>query len=366
MRYFVKEFVNFFDFLGYYSKRKLFLFSRTFETGKNRIVKLVSMKRGRYNRPFLHLTGMGILGIGVSIAPFLAETYPLFNNKSSGLAFGSAQTKQSIIVGDDVFQTEISKKPRDKILTYTVEKGDTIDTVAKKFGISTDTIRWANDLADDSLSIGDELQILPVTGIAHKVAEGDTVHTIAKEYETNPQGIVDFPFNDFANAETFALVTGQMLIVPDGVEQSTTGTIYTPPRRTYIAAQGSGVVSSSGFAWPLQGGTIGQYPSWYHQAVDILAPMGVPVYAGQSGRISNINIGTWNYGYGTDVYITDGSGTETHYAHLASVAVSVGDSVVAGKTPIGINGMTGRTTGPHVHFEVRRNGSLVDPLPYLQ
>jgi murein DD-endopeptidase MepM/ murein hydrolase activator NlpD len=168
-------------------------------------------------------------------------------------------------------------KPRDKVITYSVEKGDTIETIAKKFDISTDTIKWENDINDrDILSIGQELKILPVTGILHKVSQGETIYTIAEKYKTNEQGIVDFPFNTFANPETFALVTGQMVIVPGGVEPETRST-YTRPQ--YVSrSTGPMPVSSSGWYFPISGG-VSQYPAWYHMAVDVAGPIGTPVYA---------------------------------------------------------------------------------------
>jgi len=162
---------------------------------------------------------MVVLGIGVLLAPFLANTYPvLLSRAASNLDFPS-QT-QSIIVGEDVLKTDISQKPRDKIIEYTVEKGDTISTIARKFGISEETVKWANDLTSDNITVGDTLKILPVTGISYKVVKGDTVFSIAKRFDTESQKIVDFPFNDFANLETFSLVEGQILIVPDGIKPS--------------------------------------------------------------------------------------------------------------------------------------------------
>ncbi|MCL5970800.1 MAG: LysM peptidoglycan-binding domain-containing protein, partial [Patescibacteria group bacterium] len=179
------------------------------------------MKRGRYNRPFLHLTAMAVLGVGVLIAPFLTDTYPVFSSNSPiSKDLTGEGSSQSVMVDTDVFKTETSEKPRDKVVSYTIEKGDTLSTISKKFNVSVETIKWTNDLKSDDLSVGDELKILPVTGILHKVSKGDTVYTIAKKYDTNPQQIVDFPFNDFANPETFSLVEGQMLVVPDGVMPS--------------------------------------------------------------------------------------------------------------------------------------------------
>jgi len=320
------------------------------------------MKRGRYNRPFLHFAALLVLSVGVVSAPFLASTYPVFSQNLHTSIVASPETNQSIIVGENIFSTQISQKPRDKIITYTVQKGDTLSTIAEKFGISTDTIKWQNNLSSDTLDVGENLEILPVTGIAHKVVRAETVYTIAKKYDTNPQAVVDFPFNDFANPETFSLVSGQILIVPDGIKPSEVPT-YIRPRQVFVAGPTS--VSSAGFAWPLRGG-LSQYYSWYHPGIDITSPQGTPIVAATSGTVSAISSGTWDGGYGNSVYIDMGDGHRSHYAHMGAIYVSPGQTVTAGKTVIGTVGMTGRTTGPHVHFEITQNGSFVNPLLFLQ
>jgi murein DD-endopeptidase MepM/ murein hydrolase activator NlpD len=354
------DFSKFCKFFFLYLKKKVIAISIVFEYLKNNLVKLFTMKRGRYNRPFMHIAAMGFLGIGVVVSPFLADTYPLFEGQQNNLQISSSSSKESIVVSSDVFQTIKSAKPRDKVVDYTVEKGDTLSTIAEKFDISTETIRWANDLSNDNITVGDSLKILPVTGIAYKVAKGESVYSIAKKLDSDPQKIVDFPFNDFANAETFSLVEGQMLIVPDGVKPQEQPTYK---RQVYIA---SGPVSFSGlgFTWPLHG-IISQFSSWYHTAIDIAASYGTPIVAAQNGIVEIVNVGTWDSGYGTNVYVKNGD-VETHYAHLSGVNVSVGQTVSAGSTVLGWIGMTGRTTGPHVHFEVRKGGALVNPLSYLQ
>lgn len=358
------EFSAFLAFFYSYLVKKIVSSSRVFEDWKNGVVRLFMMKRGRYSRSFLHLAIMGVAGMGVLLAPFLASTYPVFSSASSSAELQSPSESQSIIVGEDVIKTDISQKPRDKIITYKVEKGDTISIIAQKFGISTDTIKWANDMSSDSITVGDELEILPVTGISYKVRKGDTVYSIAKYYDTEPQKIVDFPFNDFANLETFSLVEGQSLIVPDGIKPAPANYPRVPRRQTFIAS-GPVTVSSAGFVWPVRG-AIGQFASWYHMALDILSPIGTPIVAANTGTVSRVVLGTYDGGYGNNIYITGDDGTITHYAHMSAANASVGDKVVAGKSVVGWIGMTGRTTGPHVHFEIRRNGSLVNPLPYLQ
>ena len=174
-------------------------------------------------------------------------------------AASAPNPKESIIVGEDVFSTNVSQKPRDKVINYTVQKGDTLSTIARKFGVSVETIQWENDITGENITVGDDIKILPVTGMAYEVKSGDTIYTIAKKLDTDPQKIVDFPFNDFANPETFSLTTGQTLIVPDAVKPSEQSTYVRPRQPVYV--QGSWKCSwASGFAWPLRGG-ISQYAS---------------------------------------------------------------------------------------------------------
>ena len=166
---------DFFRFFFVYLRAHIKRLAIFFEQNKNILVHFLLMKRGRYNRPFLHISAMLVMAIGVLIAPFMADTYPIFSSKASSILeqdLSDVKKEQSIVVGENVFQTNISQKPRDKIITYTVEKGDTISTIAKKFDISIDTVKWANNLTSDDISIGDELKMLPVSGISHKVVKG--------------------------------------------------------------------------------------------------------------------------------------------------------------------------------------------------
>lgn len=363
IRKFLLTFPEFFSFFYLYLKARIIDFSTVFEANKNILVRFFIMKRGRYSRPFLHFATLGVLTIGVMLAPFLASTYPIFSQNSTTAAkIASSSQAQSILVGENLFETNISQKPRDKVITYTVQRGDTISNIAQKFGISVETIKWQNNLTNDSLSVGDSLEILPVTGIAYKVQSGDSVYTIAKKFDTIAQKIVDFPFNDFANPETFSLVNGQILIVPDGIKPSEQPTYI---KRQVFIAQGPTSISSAGFTWPMRGG-ISQFASWYHMAIDITNPPGTPVVAAQDGVVTMVSVGGWDNGYGTNMTIDGGNGYKTHYAHMSSIVVNVGQGVTAGRTVIGYSGNSGRSTGPHLHLEVIRNGVLINPLPYLQ
>ena len=217
-------------------------------------------------------------------------------------------------------------------------------------------------MRSDDITVGDTLEILPVTGIVHKVVSGETIYTIAKKYSSNPQAIVDFPFNDFADPQIFSLSVGQTIIVPEGVQPQAAPAYIA--RRTYPINVRQVAVSGAGFSWPIQG-TMNQYYSWYHQAVDLGAPIGTPVVAAQSGTVSYSVAGGWNGGYGTHVIVSGANGYQTLYAHMSSLNVGTGQGVVAGSTVVGWVGMTGRTTGPHLHFEVRSGGAYYDPLSFL-
>jgi len=360
--YLKNEIRSFLFFLISYTRDKVMFFSNIFEKNKNVIVKSVLIKRGKRNRFFLHVSAMAVLSIGVLISPFITQSNPFSENKNLlSFAQGIAGEEKSL-EPQDVFQTQASDKPRSEIVTYTVQKGDTITGIAKKFGISEDTIKWQNDLKSDYITVGDTLQILPVSGMAHKVVAGDTVYTIAKKYSANAQAIVDFPFNDFADPQTFSLVTGQIIIVPDGVQPAAAPTYIA--RQTYIPT-GPVVISGAGFTWPVRG-TMNQYYSWYHKGIDIGAPVGTPIIAAQSGVIVEAASGGWNYGYGTHVIISGDNGYQSMYAHMSALNVGAGQTVVAGSTVVGWVGLTGRTTGAHLHFEVRSGEALLDPLSFLR
>lgn len=357
------EFTSFLVFLSTYLKEKVLFFSTRFERSKNVVVKSVLIKRGKRNRFFLHISAMSVLAIGVLISPFISDSNP-FGENTNLLTFAQEvnDTTQTL-TPQDVFETQASEKPRAEIIQYTVQKGDTLSQIAKKFGVSEDTIKWANNLKTDSITVGDTFDVLPVTGVAHKVAAGDTVYTIAKKYSSNAQAIVDFPFNEWADPQTFSLVSGQTVIVPDGVIPEEKPR-YIAARQQSYTPTGPITVSGAGFAWPIRG-TMNQYYSWYHKAIDVGAPVGTPIVAAHSGVVSVAIAGGWNYGYGTHVIVNGDNGYQTLYAHMSSLNVSPGQRVSAGGTVVGWVGMTGRTTGPHLHFELRSGAALYDPLSVL-
>lgn len=340
-----------------YIVHRLRRFGKWFETNKSVIVDILIARRGGYQRPFLHFSVSVLVVTGIISAPVLANTYP--GNSTGALADFTPPSAvlSSLDLSEYGIQTQVSEKPRDQTITYTIQTGDTLSTIAEKFNVSVDTIKWANDLKKDSLTSGDTLKIPPVTGIVAKVSEGDTVYSLAKRYKTDAQKIVNFPFNDFSDLDTFALRVGQTLIIPDGVMPSAAPVARPRFSVSTLTAGGSGQ-----FAWPTTGG-ISQYPIWYHMAYDIANPAAPPVIAAGDGTVILVQYLT--YGYGRHIVVDHGDGLATLYGHLSEIYVSSGDAVSQGQV-IGKMGSTGRSTGTHLHFEVRRNGSPVNPASYLK
>ncbi|MFH0864258.1 MAG: M23 family metallopeptidase [Candidatus Gottesmanbacteria bacterium] len=352
----LQDFFAFGKCIKIYTQKRASLWITRFEKGKGYLVDFLLARRGIHNRSFLHLSLVMLITSGVVTAPIIASSYPGGASKEL-LAF----TPPSAVLGalttaSQETSTVISDKPRDQVINYEVQKGDTLGAIGDKFGISVDTIKWANNLKDERLSIGQIIKIPPVTGIVYKVKAGDTIYSIAKFYKTDAQKIVNFPFNDFTDLDTFALAIGQSLIVPDGVMPEAKP-VFAPTVPMSQLAGGSGQ-----FAWPV-GGSITQYPVWYHMAVDIANSAAPGIAAAGNGKV--IFVDRQKYNYGWHIIVDDGDGLTTLYAHLSDIYVEPGQEVSRGQI-IGKMGSTGRSTGTHLHFEVRKNGVSVNPLPFLK
>lgn len=358
----LEDFIDFIKlWLAYISKRLYRAFIH-FESGKDFLVGKLTFGRGKLARPFIHSGMAALLLLGMALAPVIASSYPGLSPNWQEAPAPSA-VLSAATTADPQTSTMISVKPRAEIVNYTVQPGDTVSGIAQKFGISVDTIRWANDLQSISAIKPDQvLKILPITGVAHKVKKGETIYSIAKYYSTDPQGVVDFPFNTFVNDETFALAVGQTLIVPDAVMPKVTP--WAPG--AYIAQKtpSAGAVSATGiFVWPTSG-SISQPFRWYHKGIDIANKTAPGVLAADAGKII---LAGWpdGRGYGNRVIIDHGNGFQTLYAHLSKIYVVTGQTVNRGDL-IGQMGSSGRSTGIHLHFEIYKNGVQVDPLSYLK
>jgi len=255
--------------------------------------------------------------------------------------------------------TTIPERSRKEIVIYTVQSGDTVSSIAQKFGISSETIMWSNEgLEDhpDMLRLGQELIILPVSGVYHTVRAGETVEDIAAKYEVEPSAITEHELNELE--EPYELKAGQKLIVPGGSKPF----VY---RQVYASWEGeppAGAERGSGnFGWPVSG-IITQGYWGGHPAIDIGAPKGAPVYAADSGFVSVSGFSSW--GYGRMIVIDHQNGFQTLYAHLAAAYVEPGQSVVKGQQ-IGTVGTSGNASGPHLHLEIHLNGVPRNPLGFL-
>jgi len=251
--------------------------------------------------------------------------------------------------------TIIPQRPRREVITYVVQPGDVVTSIAQKFGLRPETIQWSNSQLypyPDLLYIGEELFILPLNGVYHKVETGDTLESIAEEYEVEPSAILESEYNDIVDPE--ALAVGQMLIVPGGSKPYVAQVVYAgaPPPG---AAQGSG-----NFMWPVSG-VITQGYWGGHRAIDIGAPCGTPIYASDSGYVTTVG---WLGGYGNRILLSHGNGWESLYAHFSQILVRPGTSVQRGAL-IGRVGTTGHSTGCHLHFEIRQYGTKRNPFGLL-
>ncbi|KKQ31443.1 MAG: Peptidase M23 family protein [Candidatus Shapirobacteria bacterium GW2011_GWE1_38_10] len=327
---------------------------------KDGTAKLMYKQRGRFSQSFVS-TSLAILSFGAVV--FSGNLEDLIKRGSNSEVGGSGYLIMAADSGTGGAETLISDLPKGETTEYRVVEGDTISSIAQKFGVSIDTVLWENNLKSvEAIKPKQILRILPVTGVRHQVKRGETVYSIAKYYSVDAQNIIDYPFNTFSNDEIFALTAGQELIIPEGIEPKETITGTRSIART--VAPIPGVVGEGNYMWPTSG-TITQRSSWYHRAVDIANRGNPAIVAAATGTVVTAG---WNGGgYGNYVVIDHGNGQSTLYAHMSnnSIVVKAGDKVSQGQK-IGTMGSTGRSTGTHLHFEIVAGGAKLDPLKMLK
>lgn len=229
------------------------------------------------------------------------------------------------------------------VVDYTVQPGDTLQSIADDYKISVNTLVWANDLTTSStIKVGQSLTILPTDGVLHVVKSGDTVSGIAQTYKAQSDAIISY--NDLASQDDIYI--GDILIVPGGVM----------PKKASPISSNQIPVASGYFIFPVQGHiTQGLH---YYNAVDIANKCGTPVYAAAAGVVQRaVSNGGWNQGMGNHITILHSNGTVTYYGHLMTLLVKPGDQVYTGQNIAfmgGAPGMAGAgdSTGCHLHFEV--------------
>ena len=244
-------------------------------------------------------------------------------------------------IGGEIF-VELGESGTGQISIYIVRQDDTLSGIAEMFGVSTNTIIWANDLRNTSIKEGQELLILPISGVRHIIKSGDTLQSIAKSYKVDLDDILSY--NDLSTGSKINI--GDAIIIPNGIISASANI------KSSLTQTSSGLPTYSGYYLrPITGGRKSQGIHGYN-GVDLAAPNGTPIMASANGTVIIAKSSGYNGGYGLYVVIKHSNGTQTLYAHMSRVNVSIGQYVGQGEI-IGAVGSTGRSTGPHVHFEVR-------------
>jgi len=238
---------------------------------------------------------------------------------------------------------EIEENHSGTISLYVVREGDTLGTIARMFGVSVNTIGWANDISRGIIRPGQTLVILPVSGVKHTVAKGDTLAIIAKKYKADAGEIAQYN----GLSENAKLAVGDEILVPDGeLAQVIPTTVITSPLR------GAGGPSYDGYYLrPVIGGRKSQGLHGYN-GIDLASYLGAPVLAAANGQVIIARDSGWNGGYGNYIVVAHDNGTQTLYGHLSALLAYQGKFVQRGEI-IGYMGATGKATGVHLHFEVR-------------
>jgi murein DD-endopeptidase MepM/ murein hydrolase activator NlpD len=267
-----------------------------------------------------------------------------------------AQTAARGVIAGTRSPTTVAAPDSRPIIVRTIVRDDTLSSMANYYDLSLEALAFANGLSheDEALSIGHELLIPPGEGALYKVKDGDTPEDVAARFKVEPAAILSYNRMYF-EPERFA--PGQMIFVPGAAlpalkRTERTKTIAPPSTASLPARTGR-------LGWPVNG-VITQYFWWGHTGVDVAAPFGTGIGASDDGIVVATG---WVAVGGLRVCIQHSEGLQTCYYHTGAVFVSPGQTVVRGQLIASI-GMTGVTTGPHVHWELKVNGAAKDPLAY--
>ena len=261
-------------------------------------------------------------------------------NNNEALVSESGPSGTFADIGNTVNTGQISK--------YIVRKGDSLASIAKMYGVTTNTIVWANSVTSSSLKEGQSLVILPVSGTLHTVVKGDTLSSIVKKYKADLGEVSQF--NDLDSSSKLAI--GDVIIIPDGEGTTKVSGVAKSPAKGVSRYLGDGGPEYPGYyIRPLLSGIKTQGLHGYN-AIDIGTHVGTTLYAAAAGQVIIARSSGWNGGYGKYIVISHYNGTQTVYGHMSQVFVNDGELVYQGQV-IGLTGNTGNSTGPHLHFEIR-------------
>lgn len=302
---------------------------------------------------------------------------------------------------EDILPSDVAVAPRTETENYTVQSGDTVATIARRFGVNVGTVIWANNLSRNAaINPGKILRIPATSGVLHLVKRGETIGQLARNYGVEQSAITQ------ANTGINTLVPGHEILIPGGtplvptVVAPTTVAVKTPATRV-SAAQGlirpdiplakiknkavdvyqelrvsepdarskpadktdSVVKATTKLLWPTDLRVINQYYGWAHTGIDVDGDYANAIYASEDGVVEQA--GWSNGGYGLMILINHQNGIKTRYAHGSKLFVKAGDQVKRGQV-IAMVGTTGRSTGTHLHYEVYVNGKRTNPLSYIR
>lgn len=325
----------------------------------------------------------GLIGLngeaGLNITPTQEIVAPAFNLPGERFA-GGGISKQAAL------HTILPSRGRVEIEIYTVQLGDTLFSIAERFGLKPETILWGNryTLGEDPHTIypGQQLNILPMDGVLHKWSAGEGLNSVASFYEVAPEEIINYPPNglNMATIGDYAdpnIRPGVFLIIPGGKGVFTDWrtpriTRDEPATANYVGAGActgsySGITGTLNFLWPTTERYLSGYeysPATNHYGIDIAGQLGNAIFAADSGVV--VYAGWNDWGYGEMVVIDHGFGWQTLYSHLSVINVGCGQEVYRGDI-IAQMGSTGNSSGPHLHFEMRNDTyGRVNPWDFLQ
>ena len=303
----------------------------------------------------------------------VATISPLASRTDLDLPLLSEPVELISISRETNLHTEIPTRSRQEMLEHTVETGDSVFSIANDYGLEPESVLWANYalLNDnpDQLSPGMVLNIPPTDGVLYKWQEGDTLQGVADKFKAQLDEILGWSGNKF-DLTNPVVESDAMVMLPGGRREFKQWIVPTIPRgRAGVSSSlygggtcpggYEGAYGTGGFIWPADNHTLSGNDYWDgHLAIDIAAGTGARIYAADSGVV--VFAGSALGGYGNMVVIDHGNGYQTLYAHLSSVGVSCGQSVLQGQY-IASAGNTGYSTGPHLHFEVRYLGGFINP-----
>jgi murein DD-endopeptidase MepM/ murein hydrolase activator NlpD len=272
-------------------------------------------------------------------------------------------------------RTLIPDRIRLEVITYTVQTGDNIFLIADRFGLSAYTLVWSNmeilQGAPWLIQPGLTLYILPVNGAYHIVSEGETLESIAENYEVASANLI----NVWNNVEVGqSIQEGTLLVIPDGIGDDIEWEPPPPPPSQpavgiasaswgYCGDQAVSGYGANGYfilptgSYSVSGWTFHDPRNPMHGGLDYRCRLGDPIYAADAGVVI---FAGWGGGYGNLVRVSHGNGYETYYGHFSSFAVGCGEPVAQGQI-VGYCGSTGWSSGAHLHYEIRLNGVPQNP-----